>query len=47
MLFDVPHQIGKGLGGSEPKKQMDMVWHAVDGQHFMVMILKDPRQVFV
>ncbi len=44
--FDLLHQIGNQLVDVVPNENMDMVGHRPDGEHFVLVVLDDARDVF-
>ena len=46
-FFDLTDQIRKAAGGAHADQKMDMVRHAVDGEHFLVFVLNNAGDVAV
>jgi hypothetical protein len=46
IIFNVPYQVGQCHGRLQPKEHMHMVFHPIDDEWLVSLILNDPGHIF-
>ena len=46
IVFDIPHKIRDRLGWFQPEEYMRMIFHAIDDDGFLSLVLDNPRHIF-